>query len=143
MTIRGRLGPDKHDDKIIRILNKCITWTKDGIQYESDPRHAELLLRELGIPIDGKRSITTPGSTTEEDEKDAKLDPQKAYRYRSILAKANFLSQDRADISFATKELCRDFFCTDLAFLENDEACGKIFGEIPKAGLQICLAICT
>ena len=31
--------------------------------------------------------------------------------YRRIAARANYLSQDRADISYAVKELCREMSC--------------------------------
>ena len=37
------------------------------------------------------------------------LDPEQATGYRALSARGNYLSQDRADISYSTKELCRDF----------------------------------
>ena len=37
------------------------------------------------------------------------LSPEDATMYRALSARANFLSQDRADIQFSTKELCREF----------------------------------
>ena len=37
------------------------------------------------------------------------LDRTEATLYRALAARANFLSQDRPDINFATKELCREF----------------------------------
>ena len=33
---RGRLGPDNGDDKAVRILNRHVTWTNEGIRYEAD-----------------------------------------------------------------------------------------------------------
>ena len=39
------------------------------------------------------------------------LDPEQATGYRALSARGNYLSQDRADISHSTKELCRDFLC--------------------------------
>ena len=33
----------------MRILNRVITITKDGVQYEADPRHAELMIRNLSL----------------------------------------------------------------------------------------------
>ena len=35
------------------------------------------------------------------------LGPQQASMYRALSARANYLSQDRSDIRFAVKELCR------------------------------------
>ena len=37
------------------------------------------------------------------------LDPEDATTFRALSARGNFLAQDRADINFATKELCREF----------------------------------
>ena len=37
------------------------------------------------------------------------LDPEEATAFRALFARANYLAQDRPDIAFATKELCRDF----------------------------------
>lgn len=43
----GRLGPQEEDDKHIRILNHVIKWTDYyGIEYDSDPRHSQLIIRE-------------------------------------------------------------------------------------------------
>ena len=38
VKFRGRLGPSAMDDKSIRILNRVVTWTKEGIEYEADQR---------------------------------------------------------------------------------------------------------
>lgn len=46
---KGRLGPDKHDQKPIAILNRCVKWRSDGIHYESDSRHAEIIVDEMGV----------------------------------------------------------------------------------------------
>ena len=37
------------------------------------------------------------------------LSPEGATTYRALSARGNFLSQDRADINYTTKELCREF----------------------------------
>ena len=37
IKLRGRLGPDKADQKSITILNRCLEWRQDGIHYEPDP----------------------------------------------------------------------------------------------------------
>ena len=44
MEVRSKLCPDKGDDKSITILNRCVTWTKDGIQYEAYPRQEEIMV---------------------------------------------------------------------------------------------------
>ena len=33
----------------MRILNKIVSHTDQGIELEADPRHAELVVREMGL----------------------------------------------------------------------------------------------
>ena len=40
---KGRMGPRPEDIKSVRILNRIATWTNEGIEYESDQRHAEII----------------------------------------------------------------------------------------------------
>ena len=41
LKVSGRLGSDPDDDKAVRILNRTVRWTSEGILYESDVRHAD------------------------------------------------------------------------------------------------------
>ena len=49
VKVRGRLGSGKEDDKSVRILNRIIRWTHSGIRVEADPRHVEILIKEMGF----------------------------------------------------------------------------------------------
>ena len=57
--IRGRLGLDKEDMKEIRVLNRILRITDEGLLYEADPRHVELLAKSMGL--DGCKPVATPG----------------------------------------------------------------------------------
>ena len=46
--IRGRLGPEAKDAKEIKILNRSLRVVPEGLRYEADPGHAELLATALG-----------------------------------------------------------------------------------------------
>ena len=59
LKIRGRLGEGPKDDKEIRILNRIVRMLPNGIAYEADPRHAEMLMRSLGI--EEAKPVLTPG----------------------------------------------------------------------------------
>ena len=37
------LGPDKGNFQQVRILNRIVTWGPNGISYEADPSHAEIV----------------------------------------------------------------------------------------------------
>jgi len=56
---KGGVGPDKNDDKCMRLLNRVIGWIPEGIRYEADQRHAEIIVKLLGVS--GKSSLSTPG----------------------------------------------------------------------------------
>ena len=60
VNIRGRLGNGSKDDKSMRILNRIIWWTNTGIDIEADPRHVEILIKEMGL---GEANpVITPGA---------------------------------------------------------------------------------
>ncbi len=84
-----------------------IRWTREGLKYEADPRHAEIIVRGVA---GAEKALSAPGTASKEfeapgDESDL---PEKVARlFRSFAARANYLALDRPDISQATKELCR------------------------------------
>eukprot|EP00969_Alexandrium_andersonii_P111187 4908720-Alexandrium_andersonii.AAC.1 len=58
--VKGRLGPRREDMKEMRVLNRIVTWTDEGIWYEADQRHAELIIKGLGMKEESK-GVVTPG----------------------------------------------------------------------------------
>jgi len=105
--MRGRIGPNRDDIKSIRVLNRVIEWTPEGIKYEADQRHAEIIISTLGLK-GNSNSVNTPGLAGQDNEHGDDLDPQQSSLYRAIVARANYLAQDRSDIQFAVKELCKN-----------------------------------
>ena len=117
VKVVGKLGGDESDLKELCILNRVLRWTKNGITYEADPRHAELLIKSLAV---GKRQVRTPGlkrktsgveASVDDDlefaDEDEPLTAARASLFRSCAARANYLGMDRPDLAFASKELCR------------------------------------
>ena len=39
------LGPDAGDLQQVKVLNRILTWNNDGISYEADPQHAEIVIK--------------------------------------------------------------------------------------------------
>ena len=60
-------GGRKECSKEVRVLNKIIRHTAKGIELEADPRHAEIVVRDLGL-TDGKPS-KVPGKKEEGESK--------------------------------------------------------------------------
>ena len=121
------LGPDpKRHVQEVRILNRVVTWGEEGICYEADQRHGEILVRELGL--EHSKPVSTPGTREDANKAgyidtgidvktllDAKKTPEddeplttaEATQYRALAARANYLAQDRPDAQYAVKEVAR------------------------------------
>ena len=73
----------------MRVLNRIVEWKEDGIHYEADQRHPEIICQELGFTKESK-GVVTPGirrGCCPEGEK--RLDPDTATKYRALAARAN------------------------------------------------------
>ena len=118
------LGPKEHHLKQVRILNRVISWQADGIVYEADQRHAEIIVNEL--ELQNAKAVTSPGCREDamaagppniidpdelwqdEEVKEAELLPKtEATRYRALAARINYLAQDRPDLLYSAKEISR------------------------------------
>ncbi len=108
----------------MRVLNRVLTWEDDAITHEADQRHAEILIRELGL--ENSRAVATPGSrddtakastlvvdesgklvTYDDDRDNPCLHGNEATRFRALTARANYLAQDRPESQYAIKEIAR------------------------------------
>ena len=98
------IGPEEKDSKVVKVLNRIISVSEHGYTYEADARHAEIIIRDLGLSE--AKGVSSPWSE-EHFEEEELLDHERFKRYQSICARANFLVLDRIDIQFATKECCR------------------------------------
>ena len=58
------LGSGEGQDPELRILNKIVRMTADGVELEADPRHVEMVIKELGLQDgDGQGGASTATST--------------------------------------------------------------------------------
>ena len=62
--LSGEVG----DVQEVQILNKIVRWTPAGIELEADPRHAEIVIRELGL--EQAKPVTTPGIKPPKEEQE-------------------------------------------------------------------------
>ena len=93
----------------MRILNRIVTLTPKGIEYESDQRHAEIIVKQMGLK-EGSKAVATPVLRVKPGEvpgDEKEIGTQEQTVFRGSVARANYLSQDRSDIRFAVKELSR------------------------------------
>ena len=78
IKVRGRLGVGLPEPQEIRILNRIVRLDEDGLTYEADPRHSDLLLSSLDMAE--CTGAATPGvKPLDRDEHAIKSDePQEA-----------------------------------------------------------------
>ena len=117
----------------MNILNKVIRRTEEGIEMEADPRHVELIMREL--ELEKARSSKSPGSKAvksksesdkdqerrvgriivndeeedgkKEDEEEEELGGSEATKFRGVVARWNYILPDRTDVQYAVKDVAR------------------------------------
>ena len=102
------LGPDAWMEQEIRVLNRTIRWTPEGIEYEPDQRHAEIVIDQLNLT--SAKPVATPGANDQDDDDRDKfplLPPAEATHYRALAACVNYLAMDRVDIQFVAKEISK------------------------------------
>ena len=100
------LGPDTHQEKEVRVLNRIIRWTRHGLECEPDQRHEEKIVCDLGM--EKASEVLTPcvqGATNPnaDDGQKGLLQPLDATKFRSIAARINYLAADIPDLQFASK----------------------------------------
>ena len=107
LTEIGRLGPGVEDGKEVKVLNRIIRWTPQGVEYEADPRQVERFVVDLNL--EGCRQTGTPGTkqTFEQLQGDKELPEYKQTAYRAVAARGNYISADRPEMQYAAKEVCR------------------------------------
>ena len=97
---------------LLSILNRlvCFDERSGAIFYEPDPRHAEILLKDLNMqtckPVKSPNEKLTAEALAKRMELDV-VDPHRISQYRSLTMRAAFLAQDRPDLSETVKCLAR------------------------------------
>ena len=102
LKIRGRVGPEASDDKEMRILNRILRIDSEGLKYEADPRHAEIIVKSLGI--ESAKPVISPGVKTPFDEDDNVMpnDPPDLVAALNKLERSGKCSQDSRVVNFSS-----------------------------------------
>ncbi len=49
MEVKFKARLERRKPGAVRILNRIVTVTSGGLDYEADQRHAEILMKDMGI----------------------------------------------------------------------------------------------
>ena len=105
---RGIMGSEEGELKEVVILGRTVRWTRDGLDYEGDPKHRQTLMKTMELD-EGSNYVGSPsvrdveGSEWGSDE--VELQGSERRKYREMTARLNYMGQDRSDVQYATKEL--------------------------------------
>ena len=98
IKLKGRLGHDEHDLKEMRVLNRIVRIVSDGLLYEPDPRHIELLTKSMGL--EGANSQMTPGvkpKIHDEQEEEEKQIHRRRHSFSTIPCSTSPTTTTRTD----------------------------------------------
>ena len=88
------------------------------------------------------RGLTIPIEAGEFETEEAEpLDAIEVRRFRGIAARLNYLSQDRPDIQFATKEVCRDMARPTVNSMKKLKRMARYLLEVPTGVIRLSSTI--
>ena len=134
---RGIFGPPESSRsgtvQKMRHLNRILRWTAEGIIYETDPRHVDLVVKALGVT----KPVTTPlvrESPVPDDQEveDKKLSEEEATLYRSCTMRIGYIAQDRTDLQRATRELAKGMSSPTERHMEMLKRCARYLVHSPR-----------
>jgi hypothetical protein len=103
---RGRLGSGEKDLKQIDMLGRIIKLEADGITWQGDPRHQQLLEDYFGMDSTTK-TLSKNGYEDDGQDDDGELTKEEFKSYRMLAARLNYMAQDNPMVQYAAKEVCR------------------------------------
>ena len=120
IKFRGIMGSGSGDVKEREILGRTLRRTERGLELEADEKHRRILMERCGLeegsnhaeaPMvvveGGEVEQVQPEKEVGDDDGGGELAPREATWYRAMVARANYLAQDRMDLQYTTKELSR------------------------------------
>ena len=88
-------------------MNMRVEWRHDGIDYEADPRHAEIIVSEIAVANATPEATAGKNMSALPEEDDPLLNDEHAHKFRSVIDRWNYPAQDKIDIRYAVRETAR------------------------------------
>ena len=141
VKVRGTLGPrpECRDVQELSVLNRLVRWVRtegsEQVEYEPDPRHVELLLRQLGLEGASAKAQVNPGQKVAAGSEwtlEAPLGSEEAAVYRSVCMRCAYLAQDRPELQYPTKEAARVMHAPTVAGWNVLKRIGRFLKGCPR-----------
>jgi len=82
--------------------------------------------------LEEAKGSSTTGTKIKEDDTTEVLDKQMTTRYRSLVARLNYMSSDRPDIQYTVKELCREMSSPTTTSFFRFKRLGRYLRQKPR-----------
>jgi hypothetical protein len=127
-----RLGFGAHCAREAQILNRIVTLRVEKgskvVRIEADRRHADIVLRDLGLDGPDVKTLVAPGvkiEPLEDGEIAVACEADKASAYRSCVMRLAYLAMDRADLGEPSKSLAQGMSAPDVRHWEALKRVGR------------------
>ena len=96
----------------VRCLNRIFRWvpatsqSQEAIELEADPRHQQIIKKQLGL-MKVSKGVVTPGIKPTSPELGESLTGTAATLFRSLTMRGSYLAEDRPEMRFAVREIAR------------------------------------
>lgn len=125
----GMLGDGPDDVQDVMILNRLVHYDNFETTIEADPRHVQILLRELNL--ENAKATATPGVRCDDTDSEP-LTAAETSRYRSLVMRGCYLALDRPDIAYACKELARSMSSPKKCDWNGLKRLGRYLKGVPR-----------
>jgi hypothetical protein len=122
-------GRDKDLEDEVRVLNRIIRRTRSGWELEGDQRHGEIVVRDTGMR--SAKGVSTPWAEIKE-ESDEKVPEEEVKWYRGLAARCNYMTNDRPDMCYASKEMSRKMSSPGIVDVAKLRRVGKYLKSAPR-----------
>ena len=129
---------------MVRIRNGNVSWTRTGIVFESDPRHAKIVCTQLDLADNvlgetGRKrqvkSVATPGVKEHPAGPGTPLTASQTSSCCSLVMGINYLAQDRSDLQFSGEELAMSMSSPTTHDWQKLKRVGRYLVGVPRLEL--------
>lgn len=102
------LGRDVDDDRVIVVLGQALRWREEGVEFEGDGRHGELIKTKMGVERGSNLAVfPVVREGAGEGDIEGKLSSPESSRSRAVVARADNLETHRPDLQFVGERQLR------------------------------------
>ena len=127
------LGGGDDEVRELKFLGRRIAWTSTGLEWRGDRRQIDAFIEKCGLS--GACGVDTPGVKHDRNLDAPPMSAEEATAHRSLVALANYISQDRPDLSFASKDLSQTMATPLAGDGTGLKRLGRYLREYPEVAL--------